>query len=78
MFGVQAKVTFIKNTSKFCDNWSVFTWLTARTNIRRDRQTLTCRMITLLTMMPPEKEDLSMKKIMEIGAFVQILTMNKH
>ena len=29
---------------------------------KTDRQTLNCRMATLLTMIPPEKEDLSKKK----------------
>ena len=35
-------------------------------------------MATLLKMVPPEKEDLSNKKIMKIGAFVQKLSMNKY
>ena len=35
-------------------------------------------MAILLTVVPPEKEDLSNKKIMEIGVFVQKLSMNKH
>ena len=34
-------------------------------------------MAALLTMVPPEKEDLSKKK-MKIEAFVQKLLMNKH
>ena len=35
-------------------------------------------MTTLLTMVPPEKKDLTnKKKIMKIGAFVQKLWMNK-
>ena len=41
-----------------------------------DRQTLYCRMATLLTMVLPEKEDLSNnndKKYMQIGAFGQKL-----
>ena len=42
-----------------------------------DRQTLNCRMVTLLTMVPPEKEGLSnnnnKKKIVKIGPFVQKL-----
>ena len=47
-----------------------------------DKQTLDCRIATLLTMAPPEKEDLSNnnnnKRIIKIGAFVQKLSMNKH
>ena len=36
-------------------------------------------MATLLTVVPPEKEDLSNKnKVLKIGAFAQKLSMNKH
>ena len=42
-----------------------------------DSQTLNCWMETLLTMVPPEKEDLS-KKNLKIGEFFQKLSMNKH
>ena len=36
-------------------------------------------MVTLLTMVPQKKEDLSnKKKIMKIEAFVEKLSMNKH
>ena len=42
------------------------------------RQTLNFRMATLLTMVPPEKKNLSSKKNMKVGAFVQKLSMNKH
>ena len=35
-------------------------------------------MAALLTMVPPEKEDLSNKKTIKIGAFVQKLLMNNH
>ena len=43
-----------------------------------DSQTLNCRMAILLTVVPPEKEDLSYSKKMKIAAFVQKLSMNKH
>ena len=64
VFGVQTKLTPIKNISNFCDNWSVFTF-TAQINIKIDGQTSNCWMATLLSMVPTEKEDLSIKKIYE-------------
>ena len=52
----------MKTISNFCDNCSIFTWFAAETNIKIDRQTLNCLMATLLTMVPPEKKNLSNKK----------------
>ena len=45
-----------------------------------DRQTLNCRMTTLLTMVSPENENVfknnNKKKIMKTGAFVQVFPEN--
>ena len=51
-------------------------WFTTLTNIKTDkqtdRQTLICQMATLLTMVLPEKEDISNPKklVVKIGSFV--------
>ena len=39
IFDVQTKVTFMKNISNFCDNWSILTWFTVQTSITTDSQT---------------------------------------
>ena len=53
----------MKNISNFCHNNQFLHDLQPKQVLRQtDRQTLNCRMATLLTMVPPEKEDLSNKK----------------
>ena len=39
IFNVRAKIIYLKNMYKFCDNESDFTWLLAQTNVQTDRQT---------------------------------------
>ena len=40
IFDVQTEVTYCKNIAKFGDNWSIFMWFTAHTNIQTVRKTL--------------------------------------
>ena len=41
-----------------------------------DRQTLKCRIVAILTMIPPGKQKFSNKKNMKIGPLVQKLWLN--
>ena len=57
-FGVQTKVTSMKNISNFCDNRSIFTWFTFQTNIKTARQAnLKLSDDNILKVVLPEKED---------------------
>ena len=37
--GLQTEVTYYKKVSVFCENWSIFEWFIAQTNIQAERQT---------------------------------------
>ena len=78
IFGVETKVSYWKNVSKFRENCSIFTWFIPPKQILRpaDGQTLISRMATKLTVVLNWKGYLSKKeKFIKIGAFFQKLSL---
>ena len=82
-YAVQTKFTYCKNISKFRENWSVFAWFTAQTNIQTN-EILNCRMSNKINNSTKVKKKKFQKynvhiRIVhvQITVFVQKLSRNK-